>query len=75
METIDVESRVISITDWRDEKPKSTKPQALFHYGFVVPMALIGLVVSMLWLAGTLGIGHFMLYYGPSVFRAAAAVC
>lgn len=68
METIDVESRVIMITDWRDEKPKSTWKQNTFHYGFVVPMALIGMFTAGLWTAGHFGIGHFVLYYGATPF-------
>ena len=65
---IDVDAKVIEIRDWRDEPSKVQRfdgwANIVFYYGLILPMAGVGLVMSLLWLAAKAGIGHFVLYYG-----------
>lgn len=74
---IDVEAKVIEIRDWRETPVQRFDGWAniLFYYGVILPMAGIGIVTSMLWLAGQAGIGYFVLYYGAAPIRALARIC
>lgn len=69
---IDVDAKVIEVVDFC-ERPRDTWRNRCFYHVIVVPCAVVGACTVLLWTAGQLGIGNFMLYYGASTVRICGA--
>lgn len=67
---IDVETKLISVGPWPEEKRTSSSMSALRFF-----LMAIGSYTSFLWLASKLGLGHFVLYFGAEPINAIAHIC
>lgn len=71
---IDVEAKVISVED-----PKRASTWNMLWYTlaqvFAMSMGIIGTAVTLMWILGKLNIGHFALYYGPTLIRTVSKFC